>query len=326
MSPPAAAAAAAPAAAAAAAAPAEPAPYPALFHLGYSLPADLQIIRARFSGVKYVLLAGSNTRAALLGETFRALQSDSEDSSNDADEPPPPLPNLCTTGRYMLVQPSPAVLAASHGIGKGSADTLLHELTSLLRVAGATEYSYIRTGSCGGCGVAPGSLVVSDAVVNGEGKSAMRAVVLGQVRHYPALVCKKLTEELRRAAEAVLGDGKVVVGTTMACDTFYEEQGRLDGALCGYGPEEQTAFLRRCRDDLGVRNFEMESLTLAAFCARAAIPCGVMCAVLVDRMGGAGDTPTAPEKQLRDWEAQPVRVAAQYVFEQLRKGGESELS
>lgn len=287
--------------------------YPALFHIGYKLPADLSQLRDRFANVKYVLLAGSNSRAALLGETYRNLAS----VGLRADSEFLPLSNLCTTGRFFVSQPAPAVLTASHGIGKGSADIMLHEVTSLLRVAGATGYSYIRTGSCGGCGVAPGSVVVSDAVVNGEGAAELRAVVLGTVRHYPAAVCPKLTADLRRAAKTALGDDAVVSGTTMCCESFYEEQGRLDGALCGYSADDQAAFLRRCRDEVGVVNFEMESVTLGAFCARAAIPCAVMCTVLVDRLGDAGDTPTEPEAQLREWEYRPVQVATQYVYDKM---------
>jgi uridine phosphorylase len=33
------------------------------------------------------------------------------------------------------------------------------------------------------------------------------------------------------------------IGKTMCCDDFYEGQGRLDGAICNYTPEEKLAFL-----------------------------------------------------------------------------------
>lgn len=299
-------------------APTQPTVYPALFHIGYHLPADLETVRQRFAGVKFVLLAGSDSRAALLGETYRGLAAAGGGADGNAPDAGTPLPNLCTTGRFHLCQPAAAVLAASHGIGKGSADIMLHELTSLLRAAGASGYSYIRTGSCGGCGVAPGTVVLSDAVVNGEGAAEQRAVVLGTVRHQPAAVCVELTAGLRRAAEDAFGAEAVVIGKTMCCESFYEEQGRLDGALCSYTAADQARFLRHCRDDLGVVNFEMESMTLAAFCTRAAIPCAVLCAVLVDRLGAKGDTPTAPQPELREWEARPVRVAARYVFDRVR--------
>ena len=48
---------------------------------------------------------------------------------------------------------------------------------------------------------------------------------------------------------------------------LYEEQGRLDGAICEYTQEDKMKFLQRAYD-LGVRNLEMESLGFAAFCQR----------------------------------------------------------
>jgi uridine phosphorylase len=103
----------------------------------------------------------------------------------------------------------------------------------------------------------------------------------------------------------------------MACNSFYEEQGRLDGALCEYTEADQRRFLTRCRDELHVVNFEMESLTVASFCTRASIPCAVVCAVLVNRTAGDGDTPTAAAALLKEWEMRPVRVATAYVFKRL---------
>lgn len=191
---------------------------------------------------------------------------------------------------------------------------MFHEVTSLLRLAGATDFRYIRLGSCGGIGVDAGSLVVTDNVVNGEGESVMHAIVLGKREEYPAAVCPELSSGLRRVAESLYGPAAVHCGTTMTCDSFYTEQGRMDGALCSYTQDQQWEFLTRCRDQLGVRNFEMEALCLASFCARADIPCAVVCAVLVNRMAEKGvDSPTAPAAVLKQWEERPVNVAVQFV-------------
>lgn len=201
----------------------------------------------------------------------------------------------------------------------GSADILFHEITSMLRLAGATQFCYIRLGSCGGVGVDAGSLIVTDKVVNGEGKSLMTSIVLGKRQEYPAAVCPALSARLQRVAEAMYGPAAVHKGTTMTCDSFYTEQGRMDGAFCGYTQDEQWRFLARCRDELMVRNFEMEALCLASFCTRAQIPCAVVCAALVNRMAEKGvDSPTAADVVLKEWEERPVMVAVRFVIDALK--------
>lgn len=42
-------------------------------------------------------------------------------------------------------------------------------------------------------------------------------------------------------------------------------QGRLDGALCSFSPEEKLEYLRKAYE-AGVRNIEMESTVFAAMC------------------------------------------------------------
>jgi hypothetical protein len=43
----------------------------------------------------------------------------------------------------------------------------------------------------------------------------------------------------------------------MGCLTFYESQGRLDGAFCDYSNSDKMEFLQKCKK-LGIVNFEME--------------------------------------------------------------------
>ena len=84
---------------------------------------------------------------------------------------------------------------------------------------------------------------------------------------------------------------QVVAGSTMACDDFYEAQGRLDGAFCEYSVEDKFAFLQRAHE-LGVKNIEMESASFAAFCQRAGVHAAVVCAALLvswEREEGDGD-------------------------------------
>jgi uridine phosphorylase len=287
---------------------------PALFHLGLRLPDDAVFLRTRFRTVKYVLLCGSANRAAALASAFSAAWDRA-----GAPVPPPSAPpqNLCSTDRYTFFQPHPAVLTASHGIGKGSTDILLHEITSALRFARATGFSYIRVGSCGGCGTPAGALVVSDGVVDETGAPVLRSFVLGQLREFPALLDQALAHGLAETARAMFGAREVRTGTTMCCETFYEAQGRLDGAIVDYSEEDRTRFLERCRD-AGIVNFEMESVVLAAFCTRVNIPAAVVCAALVDRLDGGSDTPDAAPEKLAEWEQRPVRVAVNFVAQQLK--------
>jgi uridine phosphorylase len=293
------------------AAPAVPDPaerYPALFHLGYMLPRDLAVIRAQYSTVKFVLLCGSGNRAALLARSYVEL-CDGQPATLAA---PLVVKNLCATDRYALYQPHAAVLTASHGIGKGSSDILFHEITSLLRVAGAVGFSYIRVGSCGGCGIPAGTLVVSTKVVDDTGVPIMRSYALGKEREYPAALDQALTGKLADFARRLYGDDHVRTGVTMCCETFYQGQARMDGAFADYSVEDKAAFLERCRKS-GILNFEMESLVLAAFCTRANIPVAVVCAALVDRLSGGSDTPDASPEKLTEWEHLPVRLVTRFV-------------
>jgi uridine phosphorylase len=293
-------------------------PPAALFHLGYNLPRDLQFITCSFRSVKYVILCGSMSRASTIASTYASL-SHPERSKRAQQE------DFCKTDRYSLYQPAPEVLVASHGIGLGSADIVLHELTSMLRAAkpgcAADAFCFIRCGSSGGISVPAGSLVVSTGVLNGAAEPLLRTTVLGLPVARAASLCPVLTGRLLAHAEAIAGDWPVVAGKTLCCDTFYAGQARLDGAYGDeeYGDRERRDFLKLCRDSHGVANFEMESLALGAFCQRAGgIPCAVVCAVLVDRLGEGGvDAPTAERSQLLRWEERPVRVVCSFVYESL---------
>lgn len=292
---------------------------PALFHIGYALPRDEAWLCNKFKNVRFVLFCGSQSRAALIASTFAALCRNGGTLISDGNRDCIDLkfPNLCTTDRYALFLPHEQVLAASHGIGSGSADIMFHEVTSLLRVAGASNYSYIRLGSCGGCGVDSGTLVVSEQVVNGAFEPLHKFTVLGKEIAYQGRIDRELAMELHDVAEDLFGKENVKFGTTMCCDSFYEGQARLDGALAAYSERDQAKFLRKCYDR-GIVNFEMESLTLAAFCARTHISCAVVCAVLVNRLDDRGvDTPDASHKSIKKWETQPVHVAAHYVYQKL---------
>lgn len=56
-------------------------------------------------------------------------------------------------------------------------------------------------------------------------------------------------------------------------------QGRLDGALCSFSPEEKLEYLRKAHE-AGVRNIEMESTVFAAMCRVCGLKGIVLCKAL----------------------------------------------
>ena len=47
----------------------------------------------------------------------------------------------------------------------------------------------------------------------------------------------------------------------------------MDGAFCDFTEKEKMDYLKKCHDEFGVRNFEMEATMMMAFCKRANISC-----------------------------------------------------
>ena len=120
----------------------------------------------------------------------------------------------------------------------------------------------IRIGTCGGLGLEPGTISISEASLNGLLEPGLRSYILGKEVFRPANFDTALCNELHDLANEL--GYTAVVGKTMTADDFYEGQGRLDGAICDYTEEDKLAFLKTAYDK-GVRNIEMESLTFAAF-------------------------------------------------------------
>lgn len=270
-----------------------------LFHLGYPLPSDF--LRSSLCSVRYVLLCGSISRATAIASHFRGG----------------PHTNLCRTDRYTLLQPHAEVLVAAHGIGAGSIDVLLHELHIAIRSATAGAYALIRIGSCGGVGVAAGTVVVTRQAVNGLFERGLRLAVLGKQRVFAAEMDEALGEELAAKGRALLGK-RCVRGDTMSAETFYVAQARRDGAFADFSGAERAAFLEECRSR-GVVNVEMECVALAAFAKRVGVRAATVCAVLVNRM--QEETPSETEEMLAMFQHRAVRVAVEYVREKVGCGG-----
>lgn len=264
-----------------------------LYHLGYRFPEHADPVTARFAQVRVVLLCGTFSRATKLASRF----------STDKHH------NLSNTDRYLLLSPIPTVLIASHGIGLGSIDSLLHDIYHLLRTAGATQWCFVRLGSSGGIGVHPGTIVITEQPLNGTLKPHLEVTVLGQKRYLPARLDATLTNQLYSYVSAEQGVN-VVLGKTLCAETFFDSQARTDGADILYTPDEAKAFLQSCAE-IGIRNIEMESIPLAAFATRIGIPAAVACVAFVDRL--QHDTPVVSPDILAQLENKAIETVANFV-------------
>lgn len=146
--------------------------------------------------------------------------------------------------------------------------------------------------------------------------------MLGKPRERPTTFNPDLVERVRAA---IAGKVSVVVGKTLAASDFYEEQGRCDGAwrthtraqalqwlqhihtlgaypsccvraisteggfVCAHpGSMRAVCWCSPYRTCVvaGVRNIEMESSELAAFCNQAQVPAVMLAVAIVDRLQG----------------------------------------
>lgn len=176
------------------------------------------------------------------------------------------------------------VLSVSHGIGAPSIAILLNELIKLIFYSKCRDPVFLRIGTCGGIGLEPGTVVITEAVVDETFDENYKIAVLGKIREYPAIFDKNLTRQLR----SFVGTGhdfKTVSGTTMSANDFYEGQGRLDGAFCDITAEDRMAYMKLLRER-GIKNLEMELLAFGAMTHRAGIRAAGVCVTLLDRLNG----------------------------------------
>merc|ERR1719399_1343394 len=113
---------------------------------------------------------------------------------------------------------------------------------------------FIRIGTSGGVGCAPGTVVLTSESIDPTFVPGFEQVLCGVKYRFPATADTTLVKELAAAA----ADIPTLVGKTVCTDDFYEAQSRIDGALhCGFTLEDKMAWLKRA-SELGVKNIEME--------------------------------------------------------------------
>ena len=264
-------------------------------------------LREMFGDVKYVCTGGSADRA----EDF-AIKAASELGIAVPEGGPQPIGK---TERFSMYKVGP-ILSVNHGMGQPSLEIMLNEIAKLLHYAECEGVTFLRIGTSGGVGVEGGTVVITEEGMNGELQPELVSIQLGKRKTYPAQTNTELAGELAEVAQGIEGI-KVAVGKTMSADGFYEEQGRLDGALVpDYDEADKITFLQRAHE-AGVRNIEMEACRFAAFCLRAGIPAAIVCAALLNRL--EGDQVKATGEELAQYSDNAQRVVIEWIRGKLNK-------
>jgi len=275
-----------------------------LYHL--ALGSGSHDLQQMFGDVKFVCMGGTPQRMKSFAEymlsqlgyllpTGTCLQDISERSH-----------------RYAMYKVGP-VLSISHGMGIPSAGILLHEVIKLMYHAGVRDPIFFRIGTCGGIGLEPGTVVVTEEAVDGRLRPQLDTIILGRVVSRAA----KLDPDLARSLLATSQQEdmfRTVLGKTISTDDFYEGQGRLDGAICEYEEEDKMDYLRAVAEQ-GVTNMEMEALVFAALTHMAGLRSAVVCVTLLDRL--KGDQVTTPKEELLAWQTRPMQTVARFILSEL---------
>lgn len=123
------------------------------------------------------------------------------------------------------------------------------------------------------------------------------------------VIDQNLAEEVKAVADSIPGF-KAVIGGTMCSADFYEGQGRLDGPFCDYDEKAKASFLQRLHSE-GIRNIEMECVTLAAKCHAAGLRCIIMSVAIINRLNG--DQVCIPPDLYAEYENKPQELATHFI-------------
>ncbi|KAF8365673.1 upp-1 [Pristionchus pacificus] len=269
-----------------------------LYHFGLSSTAvDMPKM---FGDVKFVCAGGSASRSKHYAEEF----------SREIGVAKPT--NLSRSDRFVIYKTGP-VLWINHGMGAPSLSIMLIETLKLLHHAKAEDVCFVRLGTSGGVGVAPGSVVISTVAVNGELQEEYVQWIAGKRVTRPTRLCPLLSSSL--SALAVHMHLPAVSGKTLCADDFYEGQMRLDGFFCEYEEQQKLSFLTTIHS-LGVRNIEMESTAFAAITGRAGVRAAIVCVALLNRM--VDDQVTISKELYLDYETRPFKLVSTFIRKQLK--------
>lgn len=257
----------------------------------------------KFRGIRYVIMQGSSKRAAVLA---KKLAQSVLNIDNRLFEPI----NLVNTSNFAVYRVG-NILSVSHGMGNVTIDALLNAITKLLHYAGNSEVEYIRVGTSGGIGVEPGTVVITKNAFMPNLEPYYTTYELDKRIDTPTNLDHKLVERIIAAQPKDL-PFPIVVGNSIAADDFYLGQCRYDGAMRARKDTDYRAKFFAKVHELDIRNFEMESTALAAFCNRAQIPATMIAVTLVNRFDGDQIKSTA--EQLAEFSDRSQKVIINYML------------
>lgn len=111
------------------------------------------------------------------------------------------------------------VLIASHGMGGPSITSLLHEIGKLLMHCKSSA-TWIRLGTCGGIGLEPGTIVITDEALNGAMEPYHTTIILGRRVNRTAIFNEEVNDKLSAVCKQL--GFKAARGKTLCADDFYE--------------------------------------------------------------------------------------------------------
>jgi uridine phosphorylase len=274
-----------------------------LYHI--SLGKNTNDLKKMFSDVKFICMGGSQKRMLQFANYIK-------DEIGHELPPGTKLGNISEcSDRYALYKVGP-VLSVNHGIGCPSISILLHELIKLIHYAGCKDVTFFRIGTCGGLGIDPGTIVITNEAVDGMFRPEYRQIVLGQDTIRKTKCNQKLVDELLEVGKSLqkIDHYEILAGKTMCAHDFYEGQGRVDGAFCDYTPENKMSFLKNCYDH-GIKNIEMESLCFVGLLNHAKLKAAVVCVSLVNRLNG--DQVAISHETNVKFQERPFKLVGTYI-------------
>ncbi|VDP40667.1 unnamed protein product [Schistosoma curassoni] len=137
-----------------------------------------------------------------------------------------------------------------------------------------------------------------------------RTCILGKPVRRQTKVDLNAVNELKKLSENLSSQCSVVVGGTITANDFYEEQGRLDGAICSFSQEEKLAYLKSAYDH-GIRNLEMEGTAITSHCNSTGHRAILVCVAVVNRLENDQVTISADDFKL--FEQLPGKLVGEYL-------------
>lgn len=287
-----------------------------LYHLAVNVPdtKNTADIKKQYGHIKVVCLGGKDSRMLELAKYINFNVYDGN-SGSDYER------NLFEEGHRYAGFMVGCVLCVSHGVGSSTMSVVLHELIKLVRYAECVDPLFIRIGTSGGLGIKPGTVVVANKGYNGLLRSEYEIAILGERVARSAQFDERLRKDLIACTEVADAEEQnawdIIEGNTMGTDCFYEGQGRLDGASCTkaigepYTVDDKLNFLKRCHDECGIRNIEMEAPMFAALTLHCGIRAADVCVTLLNRL--EGDQVKSTKAQLKDFEERPFKLVSRFI-------------